>query len=777
MTVPEATTEAHTRLLPDALSVAPESALIQSILALKAQRAREAEVAARYDAMASRADRLSSALASKEAEVKQLSTELAAMRFSASWRFTLPLRLASSGLPWLAPLIRRVAGQARRYLDGIHRSAGMAPLTQSALGDSVVSRDETSTSPPTGMPLQTHALEIPFSWARPASPTQTRIAAAIHFDDAQFANEFRRYLDTVKEPVDIFITTTSDFQAGLISSAFADWKGGAVQVRASSDRESVLPLQLEIFKDFYSRYEYVLYLTGKRQTESDQFSPWRQFMLEGLIGDGDCAQSILTLMDELPEVGLVGLQHYEAIVDRLGWNGTFENCQVLASQMGFSLNRSLALDFPSGSMFWARSAALAPFFTLEMDSAGPSAAVVQCGPTMAHAAERLFYFACEHAGYRWMKVARRNFYMHTESIDKISDPSVLREKIRSDHSFFFNTSSVSPIVAASASASASASAPASAPASESGSESESAATVNPTPALVTQIQLGAMGRHDRFPASHRKKSVVVGIVADGNALKGISRAANAALKSIETAMPLCDGMLHVLTDSAATAAVLPVHGSVRQLDNQWKFNFLAGHNYLMAHAFENGATHYVVCAADRMLNPGAIRSMIGVMNANRDRALVDAAHFPRQDCKSHDVYDLTTPWLSRQCMMMSRTAYKAMGAFDGRLSESCAELDLSWRALAAGISVKTSPNALTLGPLSNGPKDVGNAATDYRSIHRLARKWGAPPAFERSLLARMQEGEVDLFAESEDKVPLDWCRYADFDGRFDFAKTRTGFRR
>jgi lipopolysaccharide biosynthesis protein len=102
----------------------------------------------------------------------------------------------------------------------------------------------------------------------------------------------------------------------------------------------------------------------------------------------------------------VAPQHYFAVRNGVGWNDNLAGAQALATRMGLALEPDAPLEFPAGSMFWARSAALRPLLDLGLSVEDFEPEAGQEDATVAHAVERLYFHACEQAGYRWIKIGR-----------------------------------------------------------------------------------------------------------------------------------------------------------------------------------------------------------------------------------------------------------------------------------------------------------------------------------------------------------------------------------
>jgi hypothetical protein len=124
---------------------------------------------------------------------------------------------------------------------------------------------------------------------------------------------------------------------------------------------------------------------------------------------------------------MVAPQHYDAIRRWLGWNGNFDVAKGLAARMGLMLSPRRALDFPSGSMFWARPTALHPLLDLKLRFEDFPEEGTQLDHTPAHAIERLFFYSCERSGHSWLKVSQPALCFSCATVAEITSPVALSQ--------------------------------------------------------------------------------------------------------------------------------------------------------------------------------------------------------------------------------------------------------------------------------------------------------------------------------------------------------------
>lgn len=276
-----------------------------------------------------------------------------------------------------------------------------------------------------------YAVGIPLRISGGRHERSPRIAVIVHLFAEHLAAEIFSYLKNIPYPFDLFVSTDTNDKKARIEEQSHHLRG-SVEIRITPRRGRDIAPRLIGFKDVYERYEYVLLLHSKVSQHASNLDNWRPHLLQHLVGSQEIVHSIFTLFEEIPELGVIAGQHFEPIRQHLGWGENFEKSKSLAARLGVDLRINGHLDYPSGSMLWARTAALRPFFDarLSIEDFDPDNVGRQLDGTMAHAVERLFFIAAEKADCAWIKVALPKLLERRDTIKWFSDADELREFIR-----------------------------------------------------------------------------------------------------------------------------------------------------------------------------------------------------------------------------------------------------------------------------------------------------------------------------------------------------------
>ena len=276
------------------------------------------------------------------------------------------------------------------------------------------------------------SLAVPFGYPPSLLAAPPHIAVICHLHHAELGAEVLSYLRNIPFTADLFVSTDTERKRCDLTALFASWKQGEVEVRMMPNRGRDIAPKLIGFRDVHDHYEFVLHLHSKRSLHADFLAPWRGYIYETLLGSTAIVRSAFEAFARLPRLGMLAPQHFEPTRRWLDWNGNFEIARALATRMGIALRPDAALDFPSGSMFWARSAALRPVLDLNLSFEDFPGEFGQQDHTPAHALERLYFHVCERAGYSWLKIADPALLFDIRAVIRMDNPQDLL-RFQSEH--------------------------------------------------------------------------------------------------------------------------------------------------------------------------------------------------------------------------------------------------------------------------------------------------------------------------------------------------------
>lgn len=253
---------------------------------------------------------------------------------------------------------------------------------------------------------------VDFSIATPfgveIESTVKHVAVVAHLYYEEYAPEIFRLLKNFPVRYSLFISVGSEASKLVVQEEIAE--SGLIPeetvIRIFPNKGRDIAPKIVGFADVYGRFEYVLHIHSKRSPHNGVLHGWRSYLLDHLLGSPEIVQSNLALLSR-PNVGMVFPMHFEPVRGSLNWGYDFPVARELLRRAGIVLSRDATLEFPSGSMFWARSSALRKLLALNLsfDDFGTEQGLVD--GTLAHAIERSYLMFVEAAGFKWAKISRR----------------------------------------------------------------------------------------------------------------------------------------------------------------------------------------------------------------------------------------------------------------------------------------------------------------------------------------------------------------------------------
>ncbi len=470
---------------------------------------------------------------------------------------------------------------------------------------------------------------------------------------------------------------------------------------------------------------------------------WRGFLLENLLGSPEIVNSVFAAFSQRPDVGIIASQHFEPMRHWVNWGGNFKLADALARRMEIVMSDDKVLDFPSGSMFWARTAALKPLLDLDLKVSDFGAENSQIDGTLAHAIERLYFYVCERAGFKWIKISHPPLFEHTPAIVPINSPDDL-DRFVNEHTLTLTEPTTPP------------------------PRTDHPSPVPPAKTLVARLQGKALGSNMPIDTT---TNVVIGIVTYNNTAGQIRSIVGSARRALINAGLSAKARIYIVDNGTASSAADEDNESVIYMKTEGNVGFGKAHNRLMAEAFANDADIYIAANPDGSFHPDAIGALIQMMRAHNGRALIEAIQFPDEHPKTYDPFTFKTQWASGACLAIPRRLYETIGGFDDAFFMYCEDVDLSWRARANGFAVRICPRALFLHAVTNRKPDPKRLNVIFNSGIILARKWNNP-RFENWLNLELKAIGFEPTDAQPTRVPDEWNHISDFDHQLSFSETR-----
>jgi hypothetical protein len=244
----------------------------------------------------------------------------------------------------------------------------------------------------------THNVLIPQKDNYPV-PSDLRVALHLHFFYSQSIAEFiqRASLSTLRP--DLYISVGSDKAAGEAKAVLDNFKGWKHEIRVVPNRGRDLAPFLTEFADELRNYEFIGHVHAKETVhvlDRDIVGLWKTFLLENVLGGRyPMIDFIVSAMAAEESLGIIFPDDPHAI----DWTENRPFAEELAKRMEFTAPLPQNIIFPVGTMFWARSVALEPLFSMNLGWEDYPHEPIPCDGTMLHAIERMIPLVAEKSGY------------------------------------------------------------------------------------------------------------------------------------------------------------------------------------------------------------------------------------------------------------------------------------------------------------------------------------------------------------------------------------------
>lgn len=230
-----------------------------------------------------------------------------------------------------------------------------------------------------------------------------KIGIHLHLFYVDLLDEFIEYFNNIPYEFDLFISVVDKEVVCEVqnkSSAIKNVKSINIKVVANRGRD-VAPFIVD-FSNELLKYDYVCHVHSKKSlyTGREQ-TGWRTYLLDGLMGSENLVRNIFYRFETIPDAGLIYPETFSEI-SYIGhsWLSNTKSRDELLSRLGImGIKPKKYIDFPMGTMFWARGEAIKRFFKANIRTSDFPKENKQNDGTIAHAFERCLGMVIELEGY------------------------------------------------------------------------------------------------------------------------------------------------------------------------------------------------------------------------------------------------------------------------------------------------------------------------------------------------------------------------------------------
>lgn len=239
-------------------------------------------------------------------------------------------------------------------------------------------------------------------WLRLDRDPSGRVGVMVHVFYVDLWDEIETYLRNIVHPYTLLISVVDDRDLEHLASRVSTLKSiQEVVIKKVENRGRDIAPFLVSFREEILGLDYVCHIHTKKSlfTGSDQ-KEWRRYLFDALLGSAGRVQSIISHLERDKALGILYPETYRGIPYwGHGWLSNKAIGSSLAQRLSISIDPQGYIDYPAGSMFWARTSALSSLFSLNLRYEDFPQESGQKDGTLQHAIERFFVLQAVASGF------------------------------------------------------------------------------------------------------------------------------------------------------------------------------------------------------------------------------------------------------------------------------------------------------------------------------------------------------------------------------------------
>ncbi len=236
-----------------------------------------------------------------------------------------------------------------------------------------------------------------------------KIAVFLHAFYVDVARSILTQLPPLLRKCAIYVTTDHLEKVTALDSILVENSWTRFQTRVVENKGRDIYTKLIELAGVHAEYDFVLHLHTKKSPHSKSLANWGKEAVDSLAGTGEAIARVLSAFQMDDRLGIVYPTPPEILHPAMTWARNLRISEMLAARIGLSkLEHSEHLDFPAGSMFWARTSAIRQILQADLGSDIFPIENGQEDGTPAHGLERLLGVVSRYNGFTMAQIGRRS---------------------------------------------------------------------------------------------------------------------------------------------------------------------------------------------------------------------------------------------------------------------------------------------------------------------------------------------------------------------------------
>lgn len=237
--------------------------------------------------------------------------------------------------------------------------------------------------------------------------SHSRVACVMHLYFMDLLEDSRHYASALPADADIYITTPKEENIPLITAVFSALPN-RFEIRVIENRGRDVSSLLVGAADIQDKYDLICYFHDKKTTQHKPGTIGRSFAYktsECVLSTSEYVRNVITTFERNPRLGLLScpVPNHAIFLSTISkeWSVNFDNTVSLVKELGLRVPMSPAHPpmSPLGTIFWYRSAAMAPLFARKWRFEDFPAEPAGYDGTILHAVERAYSLTVQASGY------------------------------------------------------------------------------------------------------------------------------------------------------------------------------------------------------------------------------------------------------------------------------------------------------------------------------------------------------------------------------------------